>query len=211
MTVDTRKANQTMTIQAVVLDIGNVLLKWNPEPFYEALIGPARKQAFFAEVDLYAMNLRVDRGEDFHDVIYATADQHPEWGDEIRHWHDSWLEFVQGDIPLSVRLMEQLQVRGVPVFSLTNFGLGPYDVARPHYPFLSKFDRDFISGALKAIKPEPDIYAQLEQATGLDGKDLLFTDDSAANIATARARGWNAHHFTGPEGWQERLQAEGLL
>lgn len=200
-----------MTIEAVVLDIGNVLLKWNPEPFYETLLGQARKEALFAQVDLYAMNLRVDRGEDLRDVVYTTADQHPEWRDEIRHWHDSWLNFVHGDIALSVQLMEQLQVRGVPVFSLTNFGLGPYELARPHYPFLSAFDHDFISGALKAIKPEPQIYEALEQTTGVAAQNLLFTDDSLPNIQAAQARGWNTHHFTGPEGWLARLQTEGLI
>lgn len=200
-----------MTIEAVVLDIGNVLLKWNPEPFYEALLGAERKQALFEAVDLYEMNLRVDRGEDFREVIYSTADQHADWADEIRHWHDSWLEFVQGDIALSVQIMEQLQARGIPVFSLTNFGIGTYELARPHYPFLSAFDRDFISGHLRAIKPEPDIYEILERETGVAPDRLLFTDDSAANIAAARARGWQAHHFEGPEGWLARVQAEGLL
>lgn len=200
-----------MTIEAVVLDIGNVLLKWNPEPFYEALLGAERKQALFGAVDLYEMNLRVDRGEDFREVIYSTADQHADWGDEIRHWHDSWLEFVQGDIALSVQIMEQLQARGTPVFSLTNFGIGTYELARPHYPFLSAFDRDFISGHLRAIKPEHDIYEILERETGVVPDRLLFTDDSAANIAAAKARGWQAHHFQGPEGWLARVQAEGLL
>jgi 2-haloacid dehalogenase len=40
---------------------------------------------------------------------------------------------------------------------------------------------------------------------------LLFVDDRAENIAAARARGWQGHLFDGPQGWAERLIAEGLL
>jgi 2-haloacid dehalogenase len=40
---------------------------------------------------------------------------------------------------------------------------------------------------------------------------LLFTDDRAENIAAAAARGWQTHHFTGSQGWADRLVSEGLL
>jgi 2-haloacid dehalogenase len=40
---------------------------------------------------------------------------------------------------------------------------------------------------------------------------LLFTDDRAENIAAAAARGWQTHLFDGPQGWADRLIAEGLL
>jgi 2-haloacid dehalogenase len=33
---------------------------------------------------------------------------------------------------------------------------------------------------------------------------LLFTDDRADNIDAARARGWQAHLFDGPQGWAMR-------
>ena len=37
--------------QAVIFDIGNVLTRWQPEAFYDRVIGPDRRQALFAEVD----------------------------------------------------------------------------------------------------------------------------------------------------------------
>jgi 2-haloacid dehalogenase len=45
----------------------------------------------------------------------------------------------------------------------------------------------------------------------LPPETLLFADDRADNIAAASARGWNTHLFDGPEGWADRLVAEGLL
>jgi 2-haloacid dehalogenase len=61
------------------------------------------------------------------------------------------------------------------------------------------------------IKPAPSIYEAVEQGSGLPPEALLFTDDRADNIAAADARGWQTHHFTGPQGWADRLVHAGLL
>ena len=196
---------------AVVFDIGNVLIEWQPERFFDSVIGADRRQAMFAAVDLHAMNDRVDSGEHFTDTIYATADSTPEWRDEIRLWHDRWIEMASPVIHHSVRLMKALQSNNIPVFSLTNFGIQSYDLAARHYPFLREFDRDFISGHLRMIKPDPEIFAAVEQQTGLSPDALLFTDDRPDNIAAARVRGWQTHLFEGPTGWAARLVDEGLL
>ncbi len=45
-----------MTIKAVVFDIGNVLIEWQPERFYDAVIGEARRREMFETVDLHGMN-----------------------------------------------------------------------------------------------------------------------------------------------------------
>ncbi|MFP4237710.1 MAG: HAD family hydrolase [Rhodosalinus sp.] len=200
-----------MQPHAVIFDIGNVLIEWQPERFYDAEIGEARRRAMFAAVDLHGMNDEVDRGADFRETIYATAERHPEFRDEIRMWHDRWIELAQPVIPQSLRLMQALQARGVPVFALTNFGIGSFEVARGHYPFLEAFDRAFVSGHMGVIKPEPEIYAMVEAETGLAPERLIFTDDRAENLAAAAARGWQTHHFTGPAGWARRLVAAGLL
>lgn len=200
-----------MQPKAVIFDIGNVLIEWQPERFYDAVIGADRRRAMFAEVDLHGMNDRVDRGEHFTTTIYAQADATPAWRDEIRMWHDRWIEMATPVIDHSLRLMKALQGKGVPVFSLTNFGVESYDFAATHYPFLREFDRDFISGHMRVIKPDPDIFAQLEEAADLKGADLIFTDDRADNIAAAKARDWQTHLFEGPQGWAARLVQSGLL
>ncbi|WP_415919150.1 HAD family hydrolase [Tateyamaria sp. SN6-1] len=200
-----------MTIKAVVFDIGNVLIEWQPERFYDSVIGEERRRAMFDAVDLHGMNERVDLGHPFTETIYATAEKYPDWRDEIRMWHDRWIEMAAPVIDHSVRLMNALQAKGMPVFSLTNFGVGSYDYAATHYDFLRQFDRDFISGHMQVTKPSARIYEMLEEATGLSGDALIFADDRADNIAAAHARGWHTHLFEGPQGWADRLVAEGLL
>lgn len=200
-----------MAIEAVVFDIGNVLIEWNPERFYDAEIGEARRKALFSGVDLHGMNDRVDLGHDFRQTIYDTAEAHPAFRDDIRLWHDRWIEMASPAIDLSVQLLRALRANGVPVFALSNFGIDSFAHAETYYDFLGEFDRRYISGHMGVIKPDPEIYRQLEEDCGVAPGALLFTDDRADNIAMAASRGWQTHHFTGPQGLAERLQSEGLV
>jgi len=198
-------------IKAVVFDIGNVLLEWNPHRFYDAAIGVDRRKALFAAVDLDGMNNRVDMGEGFRDVIYAEAEKHPDFRDEVRMWHDHWIEMASPEIPHSTKLLRAIRAKGMPVFALTNFGVESFAYAQTVYPVLNEFDQAFVSGELRMMKPDPAIYEALERATGVAPAHLLFTDDRPDNIATAKARGWNAHLFKHPQGWADALVAHGVL
>ena len=144
-----------MPIEAVVFDIGNVLIGWNPERFYDAQIGEARRKAMFAAIDLHAANDVIDSGGPFKSTFYDLADQHPEWGDEIRMWHDRWIEMAAPAIDHSVRLLRALRANDVPVYALSNFGVETFAYAQTHYDFLNEFDRPYISGHMRVIKQIP--------------------------------------------------------
>jgi 2-haloacid dehalogenase len=200
-----------MRPEAVIFDIGNVLMEWQPERFYDALMPRADRERMFAEADLIGMNEAIDKGALFQETIYGCADRHPEWAGYIRHWYDNWIDIASPVIDHSVRLQRALRSRGVPVFALTNFGIHSFDYAQTQYDFLAEFDRSYVSGRMGVIKPDPRIYAMVEEDCGIAPDRLLFTDDRDDNIAVASARGWRTHRFDGPQGWADRLVAEGLL
>ncbi|MCL7407079.1 MAG: HAD family phosphatase [Marivivens sp.] len=200
-----------MGIEAVVFDIGNVLIEWNPERVYDRVIGVERRKAMFAAVDLHGMNDQVDRGQNWYDAVSECAAQNPDWHDEIMMWHERWLEMASPAIDHSVRLLRALRSANVPVFALSNFGIQTFEIGEREYPFLEEFDRRYISGHMGEVKPEPEIYRMLEDDCGVEPTALLFADDRADNIAAAAARGWKTHLFTDPQGFAARLVAEGLL
>lgn len=200
-----------MIPEAVVFDIGNVLLEWQPERFYDRVIGRERRVRLFAEVDLIGMNEGVDLGRPFAASVEALAVAHPEWGPEIRMWRERWFEIAHPPIDGSIRVMRALKARGVPVLALTNFGRETFDTAVERLPFLAEFDRAWVSGRMGVMKPDPAIYAALEAESGVAPERLIFTDDRAENIAAAAARGWQTHLFEGWDGWAARLVAAGLL
>ena len=197
--------------QAVIFDIGNVLTRWQPEAFYDREIGPDRRRALFAAVDLHHMNDLVDAGAPFQATIYAWADRFADWAPEIRMWHDRWFDLASPRIDGSIALQRALRAKGVPVFALTNFGRDTFAAALPKMPFLQDFDRSYVSGVMGVIKPDPQIFQMVEDDCGIAPDRLLFTDDRADNITAAARRGWRTHQFESWQGWAARLVAEGLL
>lgn len=200
-----------MTPKAVVFDIGMVLLGWSPEAFFDREIGPNARERLFAEVDLYAMNLEIDRGRGLKAMTEACAAAHPQWADAIRLWHSHWPQMLTGPIQGSVDLMRQLKAQGTKVLALTNFGQDTMQIAQPRYDFLNEFDAMTVSGELGLIKPDQAIYAHLEGTSGLSGGELFFTDDRLENCEAAALRGWKVHHFTGAEGLEQALKSHGLI
>ena len=197
--------------QAVIFDIGNVLTRWQPEAFYDRVIGEEKRRALFAAVNLHHMNDLVDAGALFKETIYNWADRYPQWAPEIRLWYDRWIELASPRIEGSIALQRALRAKGVPVFALTNFGKYSFEEALPKMDFLTDFDRLYVSGRMGVIKPDPRIYEMLEADCGLPPESLLFTDDRADNITAAARRGWRTHQFESWQGWAARLVAEELL
>lgn len=200
-----------MSVDAVVFDIGNVLIEWDPEGFYDRTIGADKRHRLFAEVDLHSMNEQIDLGAPFAETVRKAAELQPEWSEEIMMWHDKWLEMLGPTIEPSVRLLRALRRRGIPVYALSNFGRESFQIAEANHPFLEEFDGRVISGQIGLIKPDPQIYQRIEEMASLGPEALLFTDDRPENIAAAEARGWQVHLFDGPKAWAARLVAEGLV
>src|SRR5690606_22746893 len=124
---------------------------------YDRVYGRERRESLFRDTEIERMNLLIDGGASFRDTIYEWAGRYPDYGAEIRDWHDRWLEMVTPEIPHSVRLLRALKARGVPVFALTNFGADSFDLACRHFPFLTEFDRAYVSGRMRMLKPDPAI------------------------------------------------------
>ena len=200
-----------MQPETVIFDIGRVLIHWDPEGFYDSVIGRPARERLFAEVDLHGMNIGIDAGNPWRESVEALAGRHPDWGAAIRLWHDRWIEMASPAIDRSVRLLRALRARGVPVLALTNFGNETLKIAKARFDFLNEFDRMFVSAELRLLKPDPAIYAALEMGTGYAPQRLFFTDDRPENCDAAAARGWHTHVFDGPEGLEKALLAHGLL
>ncbi len=197
--------------ELVLFDIGNVLIEWHPERYFDRIMPKVARERLFASVDLHAMNDLIDRGGDFRKIIYDTAEQHPEYRDYIVHWHDNWLDLATPAIDRSIALSRILRANGVATGILSNIGKETYTLAASRYPFLTEFERHYISGHMGVIKPEADIFQMVEADCGLPADRLLFADDRPDNIAAADLRGWQTHLFEDAEGWAETLASHGLM
>lgn len=78
------------------------------------------------------------------------------------------------------------------------------------YPFLTETRGVTVSGKVKLLKPDPQIYRRHTEDFSLDLAKTLFIDDSAANVQGAQAFGWQAVLFEGPEKLRADLHSFGL-
>lgn len=186
-----------MSIDTVVFDVGNVLLRWHPRNLYVRTLGlsPERMERLFAETGLHEMNLDFDRGRPFEEGIAELVARHPDWSAEITAFHTRWLDLFDGAIESNVALMRELKSRGVPVYGLTNYARSQFDLSIPVFPFLAEFDGVVVSGDHGVIKPDPRIYRLLNELYGIDLARAVFIDDIVANVEAARAHGMGAIHF----------------
>jgi 2-haloacid dehalogenase len=196
----------------VVFDIGNVLLRWNPRNLYrKAFDDEARMERFLSTALAMDFVAHTDTAPDFAAAVEARAKAFPEFADELRLFHERWIETLGGPIDENVALLRRLKAAGRPVHALSNFAADKFALARELHDFLDAFDVAVISGHVGAVKPEARIYEILFERAGAAPRELLFIDDSPANVRAAEALGMPTIHFRPGVDLERELKARGAL
>jgi 2-haloacid dehalogenase len=198
--------------RAVVFDVGRVLFEWRLSALFDKLIeDEAERGWFLANVVTEEWHFQHDRGVALAEMIPARIAEYPQYEAQIEAYAARFNETVPGPVVGTHELVHRLHQRGVPLFCLTNFGDEFWQLFRPTAPIFDLFDDIIVSGVEKVAKPDPRIYGITEARSGFAAEDLFFTDDNPANIAAARARGWDAHLFTDAASLEAQLSEVGLL
>ena len=201
-----------MIQKAVVFDVGRVLFEWQLAALFEKLINDRDELDWFlANVVTEEWHFEHDRGRALADMVPERIAQFPAYESHINAYATRFNETVPGPVPGSHAIVERLAGAGVPLFCLTNFGDEFWQLFRPTQPIFDHFEDIIVSGVEKIAKPEPRIYEIVEERSGRAGANLFFTDDNPANIAAAKARGWDAHLFTDAASLEAQLRGAGLL
>jgi HAD superfamily hydrolase (TIGR01509 family) len=197
---------------AVLFDIGNVIVRWDPRTLYSKIFpDPAERDRFLADVCTMAWHIEHDRGRPMAEGVAEKIAQFPEHAEAIAAWKDRWFEMISGSIPETVEAIELLHARGVPIYGLTNMPSESLAGAVALSPAFGRLRDIVVSGDEKVIKPDPRIYLIACERAGIQPADFLFVDDSPANVAGARAVGMDAHLFDDPAALRPALEARGLL
>ena len=198
--------------RAVIWDIGNVIVRWNPRTLYEKSIpDAARRERFLTQVCTPDWHLRHDFGVTFAENRAPLLDQYPEFTEEILDWERRWNEMFSGAIAQSEAAIEALAAHGVPQFGLSNMSHEVWFGITQMSPAFRHLSDTVISAETAIVKPDPRIFAQACKRFRLKPAEALFVDDSEKNIEAARALGFHTHHFTDPTALWPALEAAGLL
>ncbi|HEX2561074.1 HAD family phosphatase [Phenylobacterium sp.] len=198
--------------KAVLWDIGNVIVRWDPRTLYSKIFpDPAERDRFLAEICTMAWHEAHDLGVRFEDNRAELIARFPDHEAAICAWGERWWEMFSGPIAETEAAIEALHARGVPQHGLSNISQHTLEGTFAMSPAFGRLQGVVISGAEGLIKPDPAIFRLACERFGHAPQDVLFIDDGPRNIEAARTLGFDVHHFTDPAQLRPALEARGLL
>lgn len=206
-------AERAPGIDAVLFDLGGVLIDWNPRHVYREHFGrdAAAMEDFLARVVPMTWNHEMDAGKPFDDAVRERQLLFPEHAGLIALWRDRWPDMLGGPIEPTVGMLRELREAGRRLIALTNWSAETFPLARARYGFLDWFETIIVSGEERLAKPDPRFFELALARATLVPSRTLFVDDNLANIGTAAAMGFDTHRFVEPEDLRRALVERRLL
>lgn len=199
-------------IEAVVFDVGRVLYQWRLAALVEKLTDdPAERDHILAEVITEEWHFQHDAGRPLAEMLPERIAAFPAAERFLTAYAERFNETIPGPVPGSLEIVRELHEAGMPLYAITNFGAEFWSAFRPTAAVFDLFDDIVVSGEERLVKPDPAIFALAARRFGHAPGAMLFIDDNAANVAAARASGWDAHHFVDAPTLRAELVERGLL
>lgn len=200
-------------IRNIVFDMGNVLLRFEPELFMtrQGILDPGDREIvmreMFRSVEWVQMDMGILREETAEPLIMERI---PERLREkakrlLYHWWEP-----REMMPGMEKMVQRLKRAGYGIYLLSNASRN-----QPEYwekmPISQFFDGTMISGIVRVIKPTPAIYTLFTEEFHLVEEECVFIDDAPVNVAMAMTHGWKGIVFNGDaQAVEEKLHALGV-
>jgi 2-haloacid dehalogenase len=128
---------QGETIDTIVFDIGGVLLDRDRRHLYRKLFADeAAREWLLSHVCTPDWNREQDRRRPWAEAVAGLAQVCPEWRAEIAACDARWSETIAGPIEGSVDILRRLHANGAPLYAITSFSAGKFELAKARFDFL---------------------------------------------------------------------------
>lgn len=185
-------------IKNIILDMGNVLLRFDPEVPLQAYVdNDTDRDIIRKELFDHPDWLKGDTGEVTNHRRYELVKSRiPDHLQEpyrmcALHWH-----ICLTLIPGAKEFIDYAKSKGYSVYVLSNADDTFHDYMPKNYD-MSKFDGVTVSSDVKLIKPDKAIYEYFLAQHGLNACESLFIDDRADNVAGAESVSIHGFVFKG--------------
>jgi 2-haloacid dehalogenase len=199
-------------VEAVVFDVGGVLLDWDPRHLYRKLFADeGEMELFLAEICSPAWHAPHDRGVSTAGSCAELASKYPQFSEMIWAWSKRSEEMVGGLHAGSVEVLRAVKDTGLPCYALTNMEAETYPLRLERFPFLGWFDGTVVSGREGVAKPDPVIFMRLLARFGLTRETTLMIDDTEEDLDTASRLGIQTALFRSSRQLRAELEAAAIL
>lgn len=212
----------TPKIQAVILDLGGVIARIDPERTIAGIyrfvsperIGDDGMKSCTQLIFRYESGQCGTREflESLQQLIRRKNPDLPASSPSLSELTEIWNEMLVDIPPQNLETLVRIRKR-YPLYLLSNTNALHIDhldflIPEEKRPFQAYFDGLFYSFEMKLHKPDPAIYRAVCQSIGLAPQNCLFIDDRQENIEGARQAGLTACRLDGFD-LPERFDAEG--
>lgn len=204
-------------IEAVIFDLGGVLLNLAPEKTREAFValGVEHFDELFTVFKATPLFDQLETGHVSPAEFVAALKKEMRTETQDQAIIDAWNAMLLDFRVESLRFVETLKARR-PVFLYSNTNSIHYDAFQetlrrttPYGLLDELFHKAYYSHEIGHRKPDPGGYQHILLEQGLDPGTTLFVDDNAGNIRGAMATGLQVHHLQPAERVEDLLS--GLL
>lgn len=197
-------------IKNIIFDIGGVLVDFRPEGVLRDMDIPEKTaDTILAQTMYNGMWSELDRGaRPEEEVLSQMRASLPD--EETRLAFDRFIK--EGKPHLAVpysyaaEWLKSYRDRGYHVYILSNYPVSYFEAHRPTFPFLSYAEGGVVSGYVKVIKPQPEIYRCLLDKYQLKAEECIFIDDVERNAKGADAVGIHGVQFLSLEDAKEKVE-----
>ncbi|MBR6028518.1 MAG: HAD family phosphatase [Clostridia bacterium] len=179
-------------VDAVVFDVGNVLLTFDPQALLEEHFpgDKALQERLMVKVLRSPYWVMMDHGTLYgEEAVTAMCGLETDLAPAVRHFLNSWVDLKEV-VPEGLRALESCRAHGKKTYVLSNYADAPFRLVENKFDFFSLFDGKIVSSQVGLIKPDHAIYSLLMERYGLTPERTLFIDDAPANIEAALSCGW---------------------
>ena len=184
-------------IKNIILDMGNVLLVYDPELYVEKLCRKEAREIILKELFLGPDWPKQDLGLiDKPELFELVSKRVPEaFHEDLKNVIFGWSKYMK-PVKGASEFLLRMKAAGYRLFVLSNAGFDFHDYFPSAYD-IGLFDGIVVSCDRHFIKPDPKIYRYLLETYELDPSECLFIDDMQRNIDGAEACGIRGCLFTG--------------
>lgn len=184
-------------IDAVVFDVGNVLLRYSVKDILARILPdrPDLHPVLTARVYQSPYWVMRDRGSiTAGEALDAMTAGNPSLLPYARHALEGWWDIPE--IEEGVAALKACHAHGKKLYVLSNYADDAFTYAETNHDFFDLFDQKFVSSRLHMVKPDQSIYRHVTNALGIAPERILFIDDSIANIEAALDFGWQCLRYS---------------
>jgi HAD superfamily hydrolase (TIGR01549 family) len=189
-----------LPVDAIVFDLGNVLVSWREQDVTAALCRLGKCDA------TYVNNLWDPVKDDLNAGKLDLTELHRElvkghgFDKDLRAFKEAFCCGLSRD-EKAVEYMHRIRKEtGLPVGVISNICDGHDTWIRKNLREIEDFDSVIFSNEVGLFKPQPAIYELAANELGKDPENMIFIDDLKENVEGAAKLGWQAIHH---KSWDE--------